>query len=100
MIHKGICFILSAPSGKTTLIREMLKHFPDMRHSISYTTRPRRSDVRDHKDYHFISEESFVSMIEANEFLEWAVCTWFSLTGLPDGTLQSCSMPAIMFCWI
>ncbi len=79
MIQKGICFILSSPSGggKTTLIRKMLKLFPDMRHSISYTTRPPRNDVRDQTDYHFISEESFASMIERNEFLEWAIVHGF-----------------------
>jgi guanylate kinase len=72
--RQGICFVLSAPSGggKTTLIREMLKLFPDMRHSISYTTRPRRNDHSDHTDYHFVSDESFAHMIENDEFLEWA----------------------------
>lgn len=74
MTREGICFVVSAPSGggKTTLIREMLKLFPDMRHSISYTTRPRRNDLSDHSDYHFISDTSFSLMIDNDEFLEWA----------------------------
>lgn len=74
MTERGICMVLSAPSGggKTTLIREMLRRFPGLRHSISYTTRMPRNDNSDAGDYHFIDTPEFQRMITAGEFLEWA----------------------------
>jgi guanylate kinase len=70
----GICLILSAPSGggKTTIIRALMEMFPNLRHSISYTTRQPREDKSDITDYHFIDEKKFRAMVEAEEFLEWA----------------------------
>ena len=70
----GILFIVSAPSGagKTTLCRMAVDYFPNLRHSISYTTRVRRSGEANGIDYHFISKEIFQEMIDRNEFLEWA----------------------------
>ncbi|MBN1297967.1 guanylate kinase [bacterium] len=71
---RGICMIVSAPSGggKSTLIREMLQRFDNLRHSISYTTRTPRLDEGDKNDYHFIDEAAFLQMQAADEFLEWA----------------------------
>jgi len=69
----GVLLIMSAPSGagKTSISREILKIFPDVRFSVSYTTRPPRSGEVDGKDYHFISEESFRERIAGGEFVEW-----------------------------
>jgi guanylate kinase len=66
--------LLSAPSGagKTTLVRALLDREPNLRFSISYTTRPRRPAERDGRDYFFVSESKFRSMVEADEFLEYA----------------------------
>lgn len=71
---EGLCMVMSAPSGggKTTLIRAMMTRFPNLRHSISYTTRKPRSDRSDWSDYHFISDAEFDCMVEKGEFLEWA----------------------------
>lgn len=66
--------IISAPSGagKTTLCRELLKRFPDIRESISYTTRlPREGEV-DGRDYFFVSREEFQQMVRQEAFAEWA----------------------------
>lgn len=66
--------IISAPSGagKTTLCRELLKRFPGMRESISYTTRqPRNGEVHG-RDYYFVSHEEFQGMIAEDAFAEWA----------------------------
>lgn len=75
MKTRGLCLIFSAPSGggKTTFIREMLRRFPNLRHSISYTTRVSRKNTPDIKDYHFISKAKFEEMQQDGEFVESAV---------------------------
>jgi guanylate kinase len=72
--RRGILFILSAPSGagKTTLSRQILERTPDLRLSISYTTRAPRSGELDGQDYHFIDEARFVALRAAGAFAEWA----------------------------
>jgi guanylate kinase len=71
---RGLLFIVSAPSGtgKTTLCRAMLRVFPDLRFSISYTTRPMRPGDQNGRDYHFVSPAEFQKMIEDDDFAEWA----------------------------
>ena len=66
--------IISAPSGagKTTLCRELLKRFPAMRESISYTTRQPRSGEEHGRDYYFVSRDEFQGMIREDAFAEWA----------------------------
>ena len=74
MKHEGLLYIISAPSGtgKTTLLKRVMSYFPDIRFSVSYTTRPPRSDERDGEDYHFISPQQFQQMVEKGVFAEWA----------------------------
>jgi len=69
----GIIFVISAPSGagKTTLLREVVKQLPDLRFSISHTTRPPRANEERGKDYYFISPSEFEKMRSRGEFLEW-----------------------------
>jgi guanylate kinase len=71
---EGILFIVSGPSGvgKGTVINEVLKLVPDINLSISYTTRAPRKNETNGKEYFFVSEKEFTSMIERGEFLEWA----------------------------
>jgi guanylate kinase len=72
---KGKMFVISAPSGagKTTLCNRIIRKVPDLRQSVSFTTRqPRRGEVNDN-DYTFISEPEFKSMIGEGDFVEWAV---------------------------
>lgn len=70
----GLPIILSAPSGtgKTTLCRALRKQLPDLRFSISHTTRSPRKNEQDGVDYHFIAKEKFIGMTDRSEFLEWA----------------------------
>ncbi|MDR3323152.1 MAG: guanylate kinase [Zoogloeaceae bacterium] len=70
----GLLFVVAAPSGagKTTLVRQLLAAAPDVRLSVSYTTRPPRSGEIDGKDYHFIDLARFEAMRDAGDFLEWA----------------------------
>jgi guanylate kinase len=74
MKREGLLYIVSAPSGagKTTLLKRVMHYFPDIRFSISYTTRPPRSGERDGEDYHFISPQQFQQMVEKEAFAEWA----------------------------
>ncbi len=66
-------FVIAAPSGagKTTIIREIFKIFPDFRFSVSATTRKRRRNETDGKDYYFIPKEEFQEKIKNDEFVEW-----------------------------
>ncbi len=74
MSREGIVFVVSGPSGvgKSSILRKALEHDPNLRFSVSHTTRePREGEVAD-QDYHFVSEESFRELIDADAFLEWA----------------------------
>ena len=69
----GLMIILSSPSGagKTTLSKLLSKQ-NNYNISVSHTTRKPRINEIDSKDYHFVSEEKFKSLIKNNEFLEYA----------------------------
>lgn len=72
--RRGLMFILSSPSGagKTTISRRVLEVDPDISLSISVTTRARRSNEIDGRDYHFISQERYAELVAAGELLEHA----------------------------
>jgi guanylate kinase len=66
--------IISGPSGsgKSTLIRRLLAACPELRFSVSHTTRlPRENEICG-RDYHFVSQSVFQKMEQNNEFVEWA----------------------------
>ncbi|MBN1301815.1 MAG: guanylate kinase [Melioribacteraceae bacterium] len=73
MSEKGKIIVFSAPSGsgKTTIVRNMMSKLPDLEFSVSVTTRAKRSNETDGKDYYFISEGEFEKKIRDNEFVEW-----------------------------
>ena len=72
--RRGLMFVLSSPSGagKTTLSRRLLTDDPDIRLSVSATTRPPRDGEGDGVDYFFVSPERFADMVANDELLEWA----------------------------
>jgi len=74
VVGKKLLFVVSGPSGvgKSTLCRHILQEIPDIRLSVSCTTRPPRPGETDGKEYRFISEEEFRANIEAHAFAEWA----------------------------
>lgn len=82
--------VVSAPSGtgKTSLCREVLAMFPELRFSVSWTTRPPRPGEREGRDYCFTSEAEFRRRIEAGEFVEW-VENYGHLYGTSIRTVQS-----------
>jgi guanylate kinase len=69
-----LLLILSSPSGagKTTLTRLLLERCPDLRFSVSHTTRPPRSSEVDGRDYHFVDRVRFLELVAQGAFLEWA----------------------------
>lgn len=70
---RGLLFVLSAPAGtgKTTLVNRIVKHFPSVVQSISFTTRAKRSMESDGDHYSFVSVKEFEERIAAGEFLEY-----------------------------
>src|SRR5690242_9871708 len=73
-MKRGHLFLMTAPSGagKTSLVKALLKDHPNLKFSISYTTRPKRPTEEDGRDYHFVSKSKFQEMAEARQFLEYA----------------------------
>jgi len=71
--QEGLYIVVSAPSGtgKTSILRKVLKMCPNLLFSVSYTTRPRRPGETDGKDYYFISDEAFRDKLAREEFVEW-----------------------------
>lgn len=69
----GRFYVISAPSGtgKTTLLKRIMGEFPQMKFSVSYTTRPPRPGEKEGLDYHFVSRDEFQKMIQAGAFAEW-----------------------------
>ncbi|HEY5674594.1 MAG TPA: guanylate kinase [Malonomonas sp.] len=72
--REGVLFVVSAPSGagKTSLCRELIDSFADLRQSVSFTTRQMRNGEQDGVDYHFVAPEVFQQMIDAQQLAEWA----------------------------
>jgi guanylate kinase len=72
--RRGRLFILSAPSGagKTTLCQALRERFPDLKYSVSSTTRPPRQGERDGVDYFFVTREDFYNRLEKGGWAEWA----------------------------
>jgi guanylate kinase len=72
--RRGLMLILSSPSGagKTTISHMLLERDPEIRLSVSVTTRPIRPGEVDGRDYHFVDQAEFDRMVEADEFYEWA----------------------------
>jgi len=72
--RRGLMLVLSSPSGagKTTLSRELLQSDEGIVISVSATTRARRPNEVDGRDYHFVSPDKFAAMVKADEFFEHA----------------------------
>src|SRR5438034_10897441 len=82
--RQGILFVVSAPSGagKTSLCQELVSQLPDLRYSVSYTSRkPRPAEIAD-RHYHFVDEATFRDMIKEAPFWSGPKSTAIS-TGPP-----------------
>jgi guanylate kinase len=72
--RRGLMFVLSSPSGagKTTLSRLLIDRVAGLNMSVSATTRPMRPGEVDGRDYWFVDQSRFESMVREGELLEWA----------------------------
>jgi guanylate kinase len=72
--RRGLMLVLSSPSGagKTTLSRGLLANEANIVLSVSATTRKKRPNESEGRDYFFVSRDAFDAAIEADEFLEYA----------------------------
>ena len=68
----GCLFVFTGPSGagKSTICRVVLKDVPGINFSVSHTTRPARADETDGRDYSFVSEKDFESLVKEDRFVE------------------------------
>jgi guanylate kinase len=71
----GALFIVSGPAGagKTSLVKALLEAEPELRLSVSHTTRAPRPGEVNGRDYYFVTPREFERMLEAGEFLESAM---------------------------
>jgi guanylate kinase len=90
--RRGVCLILSAPSGagKTAIAEALLATEPLLESSISVTTRPRRPYEVDGKHYHFLTEDQFQQALANDALLEWArVLQGTHAYGTPRGPVET-----------
>ena len=85
--YQNKLIIITAPSGsgKTSITRYLMQHFPQFAFSVSAATRQPRGIEKDGVDYHFMSTEAFQQKIQHNEFVEWEMV----YEGKYYGTLKS-----------
>jgi guanylate kinase len=87
---RGLFIVVSAPSGagKSSICQKLLQACPEIKFSVSYTSRPPRPSEVDGKDYHFISREEFQVRIDQGEFIEW-VENYGNLYGSSRKTMEA-----------
>ena len=83
--HKIILITAPSGSGKTSIVKYLMKKVPSLAFSVSATTRPPRDSEKEGKDYYFLSEEDFKEKMKNKEFLEWEMV----YEGKYYGTLKS-----------
>jgi len=74
MADRGRLFVISGPAGagKSEIVKMLLRKHPDVKLSVSCTTRNPRPGEIDGVSYHFISEERFRQLVDEDAFYEWA----------------------------
>lgn len=72
-MQRGKLIVISAPSGsgKTTIAKEIIRLNSSLGFSVSATTRQRRDNEAEGKDYFFLSDAEFKQRIERGDFVEW-----------------------------
>ena len=90
MARRGLLIILSSPSGagKSTLARKLVDWDPDIRFSVSATTRPPRPGEADGREYHFRSHAAFADLVATGQMLEHAE-VFGNLYGSPRAPVEA-----------
>jgi guanylate kinase len=72
-MSKGLFIVVSAPSGagKSSICQGLMKAYPEIKFSVSYTSRPPRPNEVNGKDYYFITRNEFQRRINQGKFIEW-----------------------------
>jgi guanylate kinase len=88
--RRGLMLVISSPSGagKTTLSRRLLAADPNIAMSVSVTTRPKRANEVEGKDYFFVDAEQFEQMVREDAFLEHAT-VFANRYGTPKGPVEA-----------
>ena len=86
-MQNGKLIVVAAPSGagKTTVVKHLLQHLPQLAFSVSAATREKRANEIDGVDYYFLSPDDFKNKIANDEFVEWEMV----YEGKYYGTLKS-----------
>lgn len=73
MSKQATLITITGPSGfnKGNLIRKIISEHDDFERIISHTDRPKRESEVDGRDFHFVTEDEFTEMIQAEKFVEW-----------------------------
>jgi guanylate kinase len=92
MDYPGNLYAVAAPSGtgKSSLVKALLELDSHLTLSISHTTRKPRGQDQQGREYHFVDDATFRSMIAAGEFVEWAE-VYGNLYGTPRRPLEEAS---------
>ena len=74
MANRGRLFVISGPAGagKTEIVKKLIERHPDVRLSVSCTTRAPRPGEVNGVNYHFVSDERFDELVAGDAFYEWA----------------------------
>ncbi len=85
--RKGAMFIIEAPSGtgKSTVIKELMKRDSNLKFSVSVTTRAKREGEQEGVDYYYITDEQYNEHLKNNDFYEYVDSAY----GSRYGTLRS-----------
>ena len=88
-MSKGKLFVISGASGvgKSTVLAQVMAARPDLRFSVSATTRDIREGEVDGESYYFVTKDKFLDMIEKKEFLEYDA-HMDNYYGTPKGQLE------------
>jgi len=89
--HRGFPIVVAAPSGagKTTLARALVRRDPNVTFALSATTRPARPSERNDRDYRFVDDAGFDTLIEDGQLLEWARVHQHRYGTLGDGVARA-----------
>jgi guanylate kinase len=83
--RKAIIVAAPSGSGKTTLVKHLLKAIPQLKFSISATSRDKRPGEKDKLDYYFLKKDQMTEKIKNGDFVEWEEV----YSGSLYGTLKS-----------